>query len=202
MIITRNISQANAILRLALMKSLDGELIHEGIVWWLKPNEASLAPIEIAEAVACVTVTPGDYSLSLRYQGEDLALGQVTLAGFTEYDAVFVLPQILVTNPDEYYFDYDQAQWFACRSQERELQTAHGFPTLPLRDPNLQLLGEQSMNLKTHPLLRDAVQFDGVPPEIRPDPSQNKEALQLTLAQRLQAQATPMITPSMTPNRG
>jgi hypothetical protein len=202
MIITRNTSQSNAVLRLALMHSLDGELIHEGVSWRLIPKLASMASIHIPEAIACVTVAPGEYSLSLTYQEEALELGSLSLSSFTETDAVFVLPEVLVTEANEYYVDYDQALGFACRSQERELQTAHGFATLPLRDPQLRIQGEQSMTLKSHPLLRDAVQFDGVPPEIRPDPSQNKEALQLTLTQRLQAQATPLITPSMTPNRG
>lgn len=185
-------------LKLMLLRSLHGQVVREGLVWQLEPlgpsEQAFL--IESPEPFAHLILAAGRYRVSVSWQGAVHPLGELTLATHTCTDVAYLLPETLRAG-DDYFFEYEAAQWFACRSQERELQSAHGFATLPLRDPNQTPAGEQGIQLKSHPLLRDAVQFDGVPPDSRPEPSQNRVALQLTLAQRLAATPSFLPAPSL-----
>lgn len=187
-------------LKLMLLQSLHGRVVRTGLVWRVSTIGASV-PAQTwhsDQAFATFTLPAGRYAITVEFQGSEHRLGELELAARTCTDVAYYLPaSVRVT--DDYFFEYDPNQWFACRAQERELQSAHGFATLPLRDPNQAPTGEQGIQLKSHPLLRDAVQFDGVPPDIRPEPSQNRVALQLTLSQRLAA--TPSFLPAPTLTR-
>lgn len=199
MIITPT-SNPNPTLKLMLLQSVHGRVVRDGLRWQV----VALAPVASNQAWLSELAFPlfelsiGRYAVTVTYAGSEYRLGEVELASRTCTDVAFYLPAEARVS-DDYFFDYDAGQWFACRSQERELQSVHGFATLPLRDPNQTPTGEQGIQLMSHPLLRDAVQFDGLPPDIRPEPSQNRVALELTLAQRLAA--TPSFLPAPTPTR-
>ena len=200
MIITYNIGSLAAELKVMLLSSISGLAIRQGLCWQLhavsKPDKVVA---EKSEPIPLFSITEGEYTILAVYQDSLLMLGSVKLAKNTRTDMVFMLVDGLIQSSEDYFCEYDAKEWFACRQQERELQSTHGFATLPLRDPSTHMQGDYGSQLQAHPLLRDAVQFDGVPPSIRPDPSENKEALQLTLAQRLMQ--TPNATPTPAPTR-
>ena len=197
MIITYQIGSLAAELKVMLLSSVNGLAVRQGLTWQLRPVSNSNNPmLETDQAIGFFSMTEGEYAIAALYQGELLELGQVMLLKNTRTDIVFILADGAIRSSEDYFFEYDAKEWFACRQQERELQSVHGFATLPLRDPSMQMQGDYGSQLQAHPLLRDAVQFDGVPPSIRPDPSENKEALQLTLAQRLAAAPNAAPTPA------
>lgn len=197
MITTYNAGLLAAQLKLTLLASINGLVIREDLQWQL----CSLASNKIHTSdhgIALFSVAEGEYIISATYQSETLDFGQVKLLKNTRTDMVFILSKRTVTTSDDYFSDYDPIEDHARRQQERNLQSdRHGFAEMPLRQVDNQSQGELGSGYPPHPLLTDAKQFDGVPPNIRPDPSENTEALQLTLAHKLAAAPSAATTPSL-----
>jgi len=196
MIITYNIGILGAGLKLTGLASLQGQVIQHGLQWQLhrisdRPEQEKIVISE--EAQALFTVTADLYHIYAIYRGETIDCGEVQLAQNTLTDAIFVFEHIDVDG--DFFAEFSNVQDFNRRVSEREQQLdKYGAATLPLRDPNLNLPpGENS--IPAHPLLKDSVQFDGVPPDVRPEPSQNEMALQLTLAAQNNLTTAP--TPSL-----
>ncbi|OGO90756.1 MAG: hypothetical protein A3F10_06710 [Coxiella sp. RIFCSPHIGHO2_12_FULL_42_15] len=198
MIVTHNIGSLAAELKLTLLSSISGFVVREHLQWQLQ-SFSSTKKMDISDdPIVLFSVTEGEYSIVALYQGERFEFGAVSLAKNTRTDMVFILANGAVRSSEDYFSDYDALVDFSRRQQERELQSKFGFATLPLRNPHHQIQGDYGSQIMAHPLLQDSTQFDGVPPDIRPDASENTQALQLTLAQRLAAAPGPTTTPSLT----
>lgn len=203
MIITHNIGIIGAQIRLTALASLQGNVIRQDLQWQLKAttslNADQQPKILISEEPQPLfTVTAGVYQISIIYRGNNFDLGEVQLKQNTHTDTVFVLEAIAIETSDDYFADFTSEKDFLRRATERDEQSIYGGATLPLRDPNLELPPGDN-GIPAHPLLKNSVQFDGVPPDFRPDPNQNAAALQLTYAAQLQN--NPGATPSPTLSR-
>lgn len=198
MIITHNIGSLAAELKLALLSSISGLIVHDALQWHLRSlAENKEKTHNFDEAMAFFAVEEGEYAISATYLGETLEFGTINLVKNTRTDMLFIFANSEWHDSEDYFSDYDASLDFPRRQRERDLQSKFGFSTLPLRNPNNSIQGEYGSQIMAHPLLKDSVQFDGIPPEIRPDPSENREALQLTLAQRLSAAPGAAATPTL-----
>lgn len=197
MIVTYDIGTLSAELRLTLLASRQGHVVREDLLWRLQSVSNSAELHESSEAQPLFSVTAGKYKIAVKYQDNLIELGEVELKQNTRTDCVFILNN--EQKGDEYYAEIDPADDFNRRQQERDLQSEHGHATLPLRDPNLEIQGDYGSQVMAHPLLAESAQFDGVPPDMRPDPAENEAAMQLTLAAQLTNQPNATSTPSPNP---
>lgn len=198
MITTYNAGILGAQLKLTLLASINGLVIRNDLQWQLRAMAVDKVHSS-DEAIALFSVPAGEYIIFATYQGEDLDFGEVKLSKNTRTDIVFILEKRAVGSSDDYFSDYNKVVDHARRQQERNLQSdRHGFAEMPLRQVDNQPQGEMGTGYPPHPLLMESKQFDGVPPDIRPDPSENTEALQLTLANKLAAAPAAATTPSLT----
>lgn len=205
MIVTRNIGILAARLKLTALASQSGSVIYSGLTWKIsRVNQSQLLESHVSEEAQPVfNVTEGDYTLQVSYQNEIYDLGGVYLEKNTETDMVVILAQGMTGTGDDYFSDFNAERDFHRRQQERNQQTdLYGAPTAPLREPNPDSLrGEMGTSIMSHPKLRDSAQFDGVPPNFRPDPSENESAARLTYEKQLQLQLGANAAPTPAPVR-
>lgn len=197
MIVTYNIGILAAKLKLTALSSHDGRVIRHEIQWQLESADSEQSH-DNPNAQAEFVVTEGSYRIFVHYREEKLDLGLIELQKNTLTDAIFILNNGEFVSGGDYFSDYDAQVDFIRRSTERELQSEHGSASMPLRDPDSNIQGEMGAQVMAHPLLADKAQFDGVPPDMRPDPSENKEAVELTLSAQLTN--APGMTSSPTPS--
>ncbi len=199
-IVTYDVGILGAEIKLTALSSKQGRVQREGCSWELKKldqagevdSSATVQRIEAAQG--SMILPPARYAIHFIRDGEDRysCLAQVTLKQNTSTDIVFIFEEGR-QDDDEYFADHDAVDDFSRRQQQREDQSLYGYASLPLRDPSTPT-GDMGTQFMAHPLLQNA-QFDGVPPDMRADPHDNQAALELTLQNKLQAQATPSITP-------
>ncbi len=201
MIVTHNIGSLSAELKLTALSSRQGKVIHDNISWCLlRMSKEQADLIKSKDPQPVFGVTEGKYQIQVIYKDETFDLGQVELKQNTRTDAVFILNSGDINNDGEYFSEIDPVDDFARRQQEREHQSEHGAATLPLRDPSSKIEGNYGQEILAHPLLANSAQFDGVPPDMRPDPAENEAAMQLTLAAQLTNQNQPGQGSAPTPN--
>lgn len=184
-------------LKLSAILNPQSPVIRSDLCWYLqKVDEVKSEPKQYTceQAQAFFSVVEGEYQLTACYREKQYKLGLVSLARNTLTDKIFILEDFAAEMMPEYFVDYSVEEDFARRCHEREEQLArYGAASFPLRDPRSQESGELGVQILAHPLFAQAKQLDGIPPEMSPDPSENREALQLTLA----AAATPTAAPGM-----
>lgn len=198
MIVTYDIGSLSAELKLTLLASRQGRIVHDTISWCItniSNNKTEVHDSTLAQPL--FSLTSGKYKLQVKHQENLIELGEFDLKQNTRTDLVFILNTDQVG--DEYFSEYDAIEDFNRRQQERDSQAEHGFATLPLRDPAQQIDGDYGSQIMAHPLLAESAQFDGVPPDMRPDPAENEAALQLTLAAQLTNQPSAHAAPTPNP---
>lgn len=191
--VTYNAGVLGAKVKLTATSSKEGRILREGCSWELRSlDKDQLYTMEAAQH--SMIVPAGTYAIHFIRDSSDNygCLAQVKLEQNTSTDSVFIFEDSRVD--DDYVADYDAKDDFSRRQQERDAQSLYGGATLPLRDPTAPS-GDMGVQFMAHPLLQ-TTQFDGVPPEMRADPHENRDALQLTMENKLSAKASPTISPS------
>jgi hypothetical protein len=203
MVTSYNTGSPSAQIKLTAVHSGHGGVIRENLRWTLTPINTgpNLVSHQSHQAQINFTVIPGTYQIFALYQENEIDCGQEQLLGNTAIDLVFILNPSDLFHPERQYsaktdpfFEYDR------RKADRESELKHGGMATPLKDPSYK--PEMGSQLSRHPLL-DHAQFDGIPPQITPDPTENEEAsnkAELQLQQQLQHQQAAQATPSVTPS--
>ena len=198
-----NTGSPSAQVKLTAIRSSHGGVLHEDLGWKLVSvdKQANPAIYQSDQPQVELTTIPGAYQVFALYKQNEIDCGQTELNGNTAVDLVFILNDDDLFNSEKQYsaetnpfFEYDR------RRADRGFELPLGEMATPVKDPYHK--PEMGSQLSAHPLL-DNAQFDGIPPQITPDPTENEEAsnkAELQLQQQLQhqqaAQATPSITPS------
>ena len=204
MIITPNAGLLAANIQLTAINGPGGSLIQKPLQWTLLAasnkarGDASSTYTKMGVKVS-FTVPAGKYLLKVYYNGTLRCQDMIELVQNALHNLVYVIGG-LDDAQVEYFADYDPNADWQRRQQERESQRFIASAAWPLRDPDSRPQGEMGVQIMAHPLLSKSVQFDGVPPEFRPDPSENTAALRLSLENQLQN--NPQAQPSVLPKPG
>lgn len=203
MVTSYNTHSPSAQIKLTAIRAGHGGLIHDGLAWKLTPTQGAEGiqqPVYHSDdAQAELTIVPGEYQIHATYQQKEIDCGAESFEKNTAKDLVFVLNTEDFFDADrQYSAETDSFLEYDRRRADREFEIPLGEIVTPVKDPNKKSgLGSQ---IAAHPLLSQEAQFDGMPPEITPDPTENEEATQkaeLQLQQQLQNQAQP--GPSVSP---
>lgn len=203
MIITPNAGLLAAKIQLTAINGPGGTLIQTPLQWTLTAaaksvGDASSTHTQVGAKVS-FTVPAGKYSLKVYFRESLRCQDAIELVQNASHDCVYVIAG-LDDDSAEYFADYNQDADWQRRQQERESQRSIASAAWPLRDPNTMPQGEMGVQIMAHPLLSKSAQFDGVPPEFRPDPSENTAALRLSLENQLQN--NPQAQPGALPKPG
>lgn len=201
-----NTGSPSAQIKLTAIHSGHGGLVHEGLNWKLTPvneqNDPKSPLYQSDEAQPELTVIPGKYEITATYKQKKIDYGQEELSKNTAKDLVFILNSSdLFDSEKQYSAETDPFLEYERRKADRESEYPLGNTVTPIKDPYHK--PEMGSQLAAHPLLSAQAQFDGMPPEITPDPTENEEAsnkAELQLQNQLQNQNTAQATPSATPS--
>lgn len=205
MVTTYNIGSPSAEIKLTAIMAAHGGVVYDSIGWELhdtdekKPNHILY---KSDDSQAALLVKPGQYRIFIRYAGETLDCGIEELEKNTSTDRVYLLNDDgLFDETKQYSAETDAFLEYERRKEDRKTEVTLGSIDTPLKDPYYK--PEGSSSLSAHPLLSQKAQFDGMPPEITPEPTENNEAAnknELTLQNELKneyaAQATNTTKPS------
>lgn len=206
MVVSYNTGSPSAAVKLTAIHSAHGGVVRETISWDLIALDASGEPSERRydsnDAQPDLMVHPGKYSIVITYKEDKTDCGEYEFLANTASDLVFLLNDNgLFDSGKEYNAETDPFFEHDRRRDDREHEIDLGEIVTPLKDPNKK--PESGTNLSAHPLLSEQAQFDGMPPEITPDPTENEEAgnkAELKLQQQLQQQNTAQATHTSTPS--
>jgi hypothetical protein len=203
MVTSYNTGSPSAQITLTAIHSGHGGVVREDLTWRLAATDkqAQTPLYQVDNAQIELTVIPGTYQLFAVYKKSDIDYGQVELKKNTAVNLVFILNDNDLFNSEKQYdaktdafLEYDR------RRADRGFELPLGEMATPVKDPYHK--PEMGSQLSAHPLL-DNAQFDGIPPQITPDPTENEEAsnkAELQLQQQLQHQQAAQATPSVTPS--
>jgi hypothetical protein len=203
MVTSYNTGSPSAQTKLTAIHSGHGGVVRDELAWRLIPvDEASQPPLYQSDlAQPTLTVIPGSYQVEAVYQGNTVDCGVEKLERNTYSDLVFILnTNDLFDSEKQYSAETDPFLEYDRRRADREFEIPLGEIVTPVKDPYHK--PEMGSQLASHPLL-DKAQFDGLPPQITPDPIENEEAskkAELQLQQQLQLQQAAQATPSASPS--
>ncbi len=202
MIVTYNIGSLAARLKLAGINYLNGGVIQHDLSWRVQRLGEDALPhtdavYESDRAQVVFDIASGNYRIVAIYQGEEIDCGEVVLKKNTLTDCVFIFNQAGEMGADgDYFADPDVDVEYERRKVERSEQSSFGPADLPVRDPNPISPEGQGEGFQSHPLLKNSAQFDGVEANMTVQPSENRQAVEMTLQNQLQNQARPDMLPN------
>lgn len=204
MVTSYNTGSPSAQVKLTAIHAGHGGVAHDGLLWRLAATEASGGKehhYESGESQPTLTIVPGTYHIFAIYKQDEINCGQETFASNTSQDLVFILNDSdLFSTDQQYSAETDPFTEYNRRLADREFELPLGEIVTPVKDPNQK--AQMGSQLAAHPLL-DNAQFDGIPPQITADPTENEEAAnkaELQLQQQLQLQQAAQATPSTSPS--
>lgn len=203
MAISYNTGSPSAQAKLTSIHSNHGGVVQDGLTWRLTPidktNAKDIYQSDLAQPI--LTVIPGNYRIEAIYQNNAIDCGIEKLERNTYSDLVFILnTSDLFEANKQYSAEIDAFLEYDRRRADREFEIRLGEIVTPVKDPHHK--SQMGSRLAAHPLL-DRAQFDGLPPQITPDPTENEEAskkAELQLQQQLQLQQAAQATPSVSPS--
>lgn len=206
MVTSYNTGSPSAQVKLTAIHSGHGGLVHDSLSWKLSPvdeENSSKTPLyQSDQPQSELTLIPGKYQITAIYKTEEIDFGQEELLKNTSKDLVFILnDNDLFDSEKQYSAETDPFLEYERRKADRDSEYPLGEMVTPIKDPYHK--PEMGSQLSAHPLLSAQAQFDGMPPEITPDPTENEEAsnkAELQLQNQLQNQNTAQATPSATPS--
>jgi hypothetical protein len=203
MVTSYSTGSPSAQVKLTAIHSGHGGVVHNELRWKLVPadekGQATIYQSDIAQPT--LTVIPCSYKIYAVFQGNEISCGEEKLDKNTYSDLVFILnTSDLFNSEKQYSAETDPLLEYDRRRADREFELPLGEIVTPVKDPYHK--PEMGSQFASHPLLNNA-QFDGMPPQITPDPTENEEASQkaeLQLQQQLQLQQAAQATPSVSPS--
>jgi hypothetical protein len=206
MVTSYNTGSPSASVKLTAIRSGHGGLAHESLSWRLVPVEPEGASnknlYQSDEPQAELTVIPGKYRIFAIHKQQEIDYGEEDLEKNTARDLVYILnDDDLFDSETQYSAETDPHSEYERRKADRESEYPLGDMITPIKDPNRK--SEMGSSLAAHPLLSEQAQFDGMPPEVNPDPTENEEAAnkaELQLQNELQHQNAAQASPSSSPS--
>ena len=204
MVTSYNTGSPSAHIKLTAIHSGHGGVVRDDLSWKLVPTEDVGGKQQLYQSnqhQSELTIIPGTYHIYAIYKQEEINCGQETLESNTSKDLVFILNDSDLFNSEtQYSAETDAFLEYDRRRADRESEFPLGEIVTPVKDPNQK--GQMGSQIAGHPLL-DNAQFDGIPPQITADPTENEEAsnkAELQLQQQLQHQQAAQASPSVSPS--
>jgi hypothetical protein len=201
MVISYNIGSPSARVKLTAIHFNYGGVVRNGLVWRLTPVDNVTSLYESEEAQLILQVIPGRYQIHAIYQNREIDCSIEDFQQNTAQDLVFILnSDDLFASEKQYSAETDPFLEYDRRRADREFEIRLGEIITPVKDPYHK--PEMGSQFASHPLLNNA-QFDGLPPQITPDPTENEDAskkAELQLQQQLQLQQAAQATPTRSPS--
>ena len=161
------------------MHALQGQVIYDDLHWQLVPTSSDGAQKThtSTDAMPVFDVLPGDYRVLVTYQEREIDAGVIDLQRGQLREFVVYVGELSDMGREADHFvdsaEVDKLSEFTRRQHERAGQPGDALG--PLADPYQQPAGDMGVNFQSHPLLQNA-QNDGMPPDLKVEPSENDMA--------------------------
>lgn len=200
------IKSLSARLRLIAVHALQGQVVYDDLHWQLvsvSPDLPKKTHVSM-DAMPVFDVLPGEYRVVVSYEDRDVDAGVIDLQRAQLREFVVYVGALSDMGREEDHFvdsaEVDKLSEFTRREHERAGQPGDALG--PLADPYQQPAGDQGVSFQSHPLLQNA-QNDGMPPDLKVEPSENNMAVSNELQKQHQKQMEKGAAPAMsTPRPG